>query len=110
MQKEKPVGSYEWRTKITLSEILRTTVHSAFRNFIEVDLAYPEKTHHVDNDFTLATEKIKTPKDWRSDYANSFRLNVSSATEKLVETLLHKTHYICHDENLKFSPKQCLKI
>ena len=94
-----PVGGYKWCTEITLSEILSTPADSAFGYFVEVDLAYPAEIHDVHNDLPLAPEKIKIPTEWRSDYANSFGLNVGFSTEKFVETLLDKTH-ICHYENL----------
>ena len=71
-------------------------------HFVEVDLAYLPAIHDIHNDFPLAPENIKVPTEWRSDYANSFGLNVGSTTEKLVETLLDKHHYVCHYENLKF--------
>ena len=41
---------------------------------------------------------------------NSFGLNVGSSTENLVETLLDKTHHICHYENLKFYLKHGLRV
>ena len=110
MQKEMPVGGYKWCTEITLSEILSTPADSAFGYFVEVDLAYAAEVHDVHNDLPLAPEKIKIPTEWRSDYAKSFGLNVGSSTEKLVETLLDKTHYICHYENLKFYLKHGLKV
>ena len=97
-------------TEIILSEILSTPAHSAFGYFVEVDLVYPAEVHDVHNDLLLAPEKIKIPTEWRSDYANSFESNVSSSTEKLVETLLDKAHYICHYENLKFYLKHGLKV
>ena len=63
--------------------------------------SYPPAIHDIHNDLPLAPEKIKIPTKWRSDYANSFGLNVGSTTEKLVETLLDMHHYVCHYENLK---------
>ena len=110
MQKEMPVGRYKWCTEITLSEILSTPADSCFGNFVEVHFAYPAEVHDVHNDLPLAPEKIKVPTEWRSDYAISVGLNVGSSTEKLLEALLEKTHYICHYENLKFYLKHSLKV
>ena len=102
MQKEMLVGGYQWCTEVSLAQILATPSDSDFGYFDEVDLAYPPAIHDIHNDLPLAPEKIKIPTEWRSDYANSFGLNVGSTTEKLVETLLDKHHYVCHYENLKF--------
>lgn len=110
MQKEMPVGGYKWCPDVTLSEILSTPSDSPFGYFVEVDLIYPTNIHDLHNDLPLAPEKIKIPKHWKSDYANSFGIQVSCATNKLVETLLDKKNYICHYENLKFYLKHGLKV
>ena len=110
MQKEMPVGGYEWCTEVSLSEILATPADSPSGFFVEVDVEYPPAIHDVHNDLPLAPEKFKIPINWRSDYANSFGFNVGSAAEKLVETLLDKHHYICHYENLKFYVHHGLKV
>ena len=88
MQKEMPVGGYQWCTDISLALILAITSDSSLGYFVEVDLAYPPAIHDIHNDLPLAPGKIKIPTEWRSDYANSVGLNVGSTTEKLVETLL----------------------
>ena len=104
MQKEMPIGGYKWFTEITLSEILSTPADSAFRYFVEVDLAYPAKVHDVHNHLPLAPEKMKVPIEWRSDYTNPFNLNVGSSTKELVETLHDKAHYVCHKKTEKCVP------
>ena len=109
MQKEMPVGGYKWCTEIILSENLSTFADSAFGYIVEVDLAYPAEVHDVQNILHLAPEKFKFPTEWSFDYANSFGLTVGSSTEKLVETMLDKTQYIRHYENLKFYLKHGLK-
>ena len=109
MQKEMPVGGYKWCTETTLLDNLSTPSDSACGYFVVVDPAYPVQVHNVHNDLPLAPEKIKITTEWRSDYANSFWLNVGSSTEKLVEILLGKTH-ICHYENLKFYLKHGIKL
>ena len=86
MKKQMPVGGYEWCTDVSLSEILTTPADSPVGVFVEVDLEYPPAIHDVHNDLSLAPEKLKIPINWRSDYANSFGFNVSSAAEKIVET------------------------
>ena len=72
MQKEMPVGGYQWCTEISLAQILATPSDSSFGYFVEVDLAYPPAIHDIHNDLPLAPEKIQIPTEWRSDYANSF--------------------------------------
>ena len=102
MQKEMPVGGYQWCTEVSLAQILATPSDSNFGYFVEVDLAYPPAIHDIHNDLPLAPENMKIATEWRSDYATSFGLNLGSTTGKLVETLLDKHHYVCHYENLKF--------
>ena len=110
MLMEMPLGGYQWCPEITLNEILSTPNDSPVGYFVEVDLVYPPGIHDSHNDLPLAPEKLKIPKEWKSDYAKSFGLNMSSANEKLVETLLDKKNYICHYENLKFYVKHGLKV
>ena len=90
MQMEMPLGGYQWCPEITLNEILSTPNDSPVGYFVEVDLVYPPGIHDSHNDLPLAPEKLKIPKEWKSDYAKSFGLNMSSANEKFVETLLDK--------------------
>ena len=96
IQKEMPVGGYQWCTEVSLAQILATLSDSDFGYFVEVDLAYPPAIHDIHKDLPLAPEKIKNPTEWRSDYANSFGLKHGSTIEKLVEILLDKHHYVCH--------------
>ena len=110
MQKQMPVGGFEWCTDVSLSGILTTPADSPFGFFVEVDLEYPPAIHDVHNDLPLAPEKLKLPINWRSDYANFFGFNIGSAAGTLVETLLDKYHYICHYENLKFHVHHGLKV
>ena len=57
----------------------------------------------------LSQQEKLLPTECRFDYAIAFGLNVGSSTEKFVETLLDKTHHICHNENVKFHLKHSLK-
>ena len=61
--------------------------------FLEVDLEYLEDLHNLDNDYTLAPERIKIR-------------NV----EKLIPNLNNKTNYVVRYENLKLYESLCLKI
>ena len=110
MQKEMPVGGFEWFTDVSLSEKLTTPADSPVSFFVEADLEYPLAIHDVHIDLPQAPEKLKIPMNWRSDYANSFGFNLGSAAEKLVETSFNKYHYICHYKNLKFYINHGLKV
>ena len=35
---------------------------------LEVDLKYPQELHDIQNDYPLAPEKCKIPKEWLSNY------------------------------------------
>ena len=61
--------------------------------FLEVDLEYPEDSHDLHNDYSLAPERIKIR-------------NV----EKLIQNLNNNTNYVVHYENLKLYESVGLKI
>ena len=110
MHKEKLVGGYQWCTEVSLAQILVTPSDFGFGYSVEVDLAYLPAIHDIHNDLPLAPKKSRIPTEWKSDYANSFGLNVGSKTEKLLETLLHSHHYVGHYENLKFHVHHGLNV
>ena len=109
MQMEMPLGGYQWCPEITLNEILSTLNDSPVVYFVEVDLVYPHRIHDSHNDLPLAPERMKIPKEWKSDYAKSFGLNKSSANKMLAHTLLDRKNYNCHYEILKFMSNMVLK-
>ena len=102
MQQTLPVDSYEWN---------ETSGDSVVGFFVEVDIAYPSSLHDSHNDLPLATEKIFIRTSWLSPYAQTFNVKLlSDGREKLVETLLDKSRYVCHNRNLKFYVNQGLKV
>ena len=103
MQQTLPLDNYEWNKTITLKEILATDDDSEVGFFVEVDITYPSSLHDSHNDLPLAPEKITIQNSWLSPYAQSFNVKLpNDGRKKLVETLLDKTHYVCHYRNLKF--------
>ena len=111
MQQTLPVDSYEWNETITSREILATSNDSVVGFIVEVDIAYPSSLHDSHNDLPMAPEKILIRKSWLSPYAQSFNVKLQSdGREKLVETLLYKSRYVCHYRNIKFYVNQGLKV
>ena len=110
MQNELPVGGYQCCTEVSLAQTLAAPSDFGFHYLVEVDLAYLPAIPDIHNYHPLAPEFIRIPTDWRSEYASSFELNVGSTTEKIVETLQDKHHYICRYENLKFYAHHGLNV
>ena len=66
---------------------------------IEVDLEYPQELHDIHNDYPLAPEKIKIPKEWLSDYSSEITNahNITTETvKKLVPNLMNKNNDTIH--------------
>ena len=59
IQKEMPVGGYEWCTDVSLSEKLTTPGDSSVGLFVELDLQYPPAIHDVHNNLPLASPSSK---------------------------------------------------
>lgn len=103
MQQTLPLDNYQWNETVTLQEILDTSDNSEVGFFVEVDITYPPSLHDAHNDLPLAPEKLTIHNDWLSPYAQSFKVKLpTDGRKKLVETLLDKSHYVCHYRNLKF--------
>ena len=65
--------------------------------------------HDIHNDYPLAPEKIKIPKEWLSDYSLEIvnAHNITTRTvEKLVPNLMNKNNYVIRYRNLQ----QCLEL
>ena len=77
--------------------------------FVMVDLKYSQHLHDAHNNFPLAAEKMKIDISLMSTYQKSLP-DSGVATEKLMETLFDKSHYVCHYSILKFFVQQGLQV
>ena len=70
-------------------DIAKTAATEEVGFILEVDLKYPVHLHESQNDYPLATEKIKITQDILSSYSQS-----------LINNLNDKIKYVLHSENL----------
>ena len=53
MSKQIPTSEFEWMTDVELDDWKHLSC------ILEVDLEYPEDLHNLQNDYTLAPERVK---------------------------------------------------
>jgi len=87
---------------LTLSTL---TEHDNLGYILEVDLEYPKHLHDMHNDYPLAPEHYKVPKDHLSTYAKEFLTKFGEKTEKdgdekLIPTLYDRQKYVVHYLNI----------
>ena len=83
----------------------KTTLHDNKKGYIlEVGLEYPEELHELHNDYPLAAEIMKVPKEMLSPYCKTihekFGVTIGQVT-KLTPTLTEKKNYVLHYRNLQ---------
>lgn len=93
MAKSLPYDDFEWvENDINILEIPE---NSEFGYILDVDVSYPPELHDFHSQFPLLPESRAPPR---------------SKNNKLMTTLLPKSHYIVHYENLKQAVKLGLRI
>ena len=106
-----PYSNFKWVKNIDKIKQKLMTIknNSSTRYILEVNLEYPQELHDSHNDYPLAPEKIKIPKEWLSDYsleiANAHNISTGKV-KKLVPNLMNKSNYVIHYRNLQ----QCLEL
>ena len=106
-----PYANFKWVKNIDKIEqkLMNIKSNSSTGYILEVDLEYPQELHDIHNDYPLAPEKIKIPKEWLSDYCLKIANvhNITTGTnKKLVTNLMNKNNYLIHYRNLQ----QCLEL
>ena len=106
-----PYANFKWVKNIDKikQKLMQIKKDSPSGYILEVDLEYPQELHDIHNDYPLAPEKIKIPKEWLSDYSSEITNahNITTGTvKKLVPNLMNKNNYVIHYRNLQ----QCLEL
>ena len=106
-----PYANFKWVKNIDKikQKLMNIKSNSSTGYILEVDLKYLQELHDIHNDYPLAPEKIKIPKEWLSDYSLEIvnAHNITTRTvEKLVPNLMNKNNYVIHYRNLQ----QCLEL
>ena len=98
-------ANFKWVKNIDKIEqkLMRIKKYSSTGYILEVDLEYPQELYDIHNDYPVAPEKIKPPKEWLSDYAHNI---TTGKVKKLVPNLMNKNNYVIHYRNLQ----QCLEL
>ena len=63
-----PCGRFKWLKNIDKIDIMSVSEKSPIGYFLEVDLKYPDESHELHNDFSLAPEKLAVSNDILSNY------------------------------------------
>ena len=111
MRQYLPISNFKWVKSINKIEqkLINIKNSSSTGYVLEVDLEYPKKLHDIHNDYPLAVEKFKIPKEWLSGYCLKIAsaYNITTGTvKKLVPNLMNKNNYVIHYRNLQ----QCLEL
>ena len=94
-----PINTFKWVKDINKIEqkLIRIKNNSSTGYVLEVDSEYLQEFHDIHNDYPLAPEKIKIPKEWLSDYCLKIANvhNITTGTnKKLVTNLMNKNNYL----------------
>ena len=77
------------------------------------DLEYPKELQELDNDYTLAPDKIEIKKEVLSDYqlkiADLYKISIGNV-KKLVPNFFAKEKYVIQYENLQLYLRLGLKL
>ena len=97
MRQYVPISNFKWVKNIDKIEQKLTNIknNSSTVYVLEIDLKYPQELHDIRNDYPLASEKIKIPKEWLSDYCLKIANvhNITTGTvKKLVPNLMNKNN------------------
>ena len=90
-----PVGGFEWRSDLTIDDVLKCDWSDSVGCFVEVDLSYPEHLHDLHNDLPLAPEKVELGYEDASDTSRARRSHAGAAGEKLCGHFRPRFHYVC---------------
>ena len=102
-----PYGGFKWikNTNEVLSRILNKKDNSLHCYFSEVDLDYPESLHIDHSDYPLASEKVKTKREWFPscclEIANEYNIE-TGFINKLTPNVMLKNNYVVHYRNLQY--------
>ena len=110
-----PTGSFTCLTEKELNKIglAKYTEDSKHGLILEVDLEYPHSLHDLDNDHSLAAEKISVSKYMLSSYCETIRqkYNITiGQVKKLIATLSNREKYVLHYRNLQLYLDLGLKL
>ena len=106
-----PINTFKWVKDINKIEqkLIRIKNNSSTGYVLEVDSEYLQELHDIHNDYPLAPEKIKIPKEWLSDYcleiANAHNITTRTV-KKSVPNLMNKNNYVIYYRNLQ----QCIEL
>ena len=87
MSKQLPTSGFEWMTDDELDDWEHMSC------ILDVYLENPEQLHHLDNNYSLAPERVKT-----------------GNVKKLIQNLNNKTNCVGHYKNIKLYESLGLKI
>ena len=99
-----PYEKFEWVKNVDGLDVISINKKSDVGYFLEVDLEYPNELHELNNDYSLAPEKIVVSNYMLSTYcrkiADEYDIKVGNV-KNLIPNLGNKTKYVFHYRNLQ---------
>ena len=97
-------GEFKWLKNVNNFDVNSISEKSPIGYILNIDLKYPDEFHVLQNDYSLAPEKLPIPYDMLSDYckkiADNYEIKVGDVM-KLIPNLGSKTNYVLHYRNLQ---------
>ena len=95
---------FKWFKKINEFDVMSINEKRPIGCLWEVDLKYPDKLQELDNDYSLAPEKLAASSDMLSKYckkiADKYEIKIGDL-KKLTPNLGNKTKYVLHYRNVQ---------
>ena len=101
-----PYSEFKWSNKKEISDFcLNSISKNSFVGYIlEIDIEYPSKLNELNNDYSLAPEKLEINQNMLSNYCfdivNKYGIKIGGVN-KLVLNLGNKSKYVIHYRNLQ---------
>ena len=99
-----PYGGFKWCKNVDKFGVNSISEESPIGYILEVDQEYLDKLYYLNDDYTLAQEKLAIPYNMLSDYckkiADKYEIKVGDVKE-LIPNLGDKTSYVLHCRNLQ---------
>ena len=76
-----PTSGFKW-SSTSIEDILKHPINDKVGFIFEVDLAYPDELHQMQNDYPLAPEKLEVKSEWLSKYQQDLNPTKSSLKVK----------------------------
>ena len=108
-----PYGEFWWLKNVDKFDVNLISKKGQIGYFLEVDLAFPDKSHKLHNDYALASEKLAVSSNMLSKYCkeitDKYGIKVGDV-KRLTPNLGNKDEYMLHYRNLQLDLSLGMKL